>query len=117
LRQRNGREQVNIDNPLIDRQIGIDCWRPLRDARIIHQHVDMTLKRNGFGHFVSQAGIIHYIKWQNQTAFRRTRFRCDALQFGDIAPGQYRISSAGNKRLGQSFANARRCPCDPRGFV
>ena len=84
LRQRNGRQQVDIDNPLIDRQIRIQCGRPLRDAGIIHKHVDMTLKRDGCGHFVRQAGIVHCIKWQNQTAFRRPRFRCDALQFGDI---------------------------------
>ena len=79
LCERNGREQVDIDNPLIDRQIGIDCGRPLGDAGIVHQHVDMALKRDSFGYFASQPRIIDRIKWQNETTSCRTGFDRNTL--------------------------------------
>jgi hypothetical protein len=86
LRQRDGREQVDRDDPFIDRKVGLDREAALRDAGIVDQAVDAAAPRPGLFDKSGDRVIVGRLERQDHRA--GPAIGGDRLERRDIAPGQ-----------------------------
>src|SRR5690606_5328473 len=66
LGQRDRREQVDRDDPLINRKAGLDRQAALRDAGIVDEAVDAALPRPGLPGDGGKGGIVGGLERQDQ---------------------------------------------------